>query len=161
MAAQTCTCGRNFCPDDSFCGGCGSKRLTTLAAGFAPPVPTSVASGEVAIDPMRVPACDDPSCNDASCELPTPGVVPGGGQARFEVRVDKPLSTRPGSKPAMFVHDAARTVEALVEDDQQPAFSVLWETIGSTGFFKAYFRARLGTDGLVYIDTSRLLQRAF
>lgn len=154
-----CTsCSRRLQPGDQFCERCGEAVQV--------PVPEPVFSSstpEVAVDPKR-PACD---CGDADCADEEAGkdldVTPGGGLSRFDVRVDIPIRTRPGFKPGVFIHDQARTIETKVEDDQQPAFSVLWDRVSSThrGTFKAYMKARVGSDGLLYIDTLRLLKRSW
>lgn len=176
LAQAYSRCGRCATPfvsaDDAFCGKCGTKRPAQCAVpgaalpsdtGAAPP-PAALPSREVSIDPkIGKPPCDDPNCgcdDDADCGS-LPNGVPGGGNAKFVVRVDMPIMTRPGTKPILFVHDEIRSIESTVGDDQQPAFTVLWDDIKATKKFKAYYRARLDEDGLVYIDVTRHLQRSF
>jgi len=126
----------------------------------AAPPPAAFAGGEVAIDPSRRNRCNDPNCEDEFCEQSD--LVPGGGRTKFDVRVDRPLMTKAGVKPILFVHDKARTVEAVVEDDQQPAFSTLMQLVTSTGNYKAYFKARYDEDDRrVYVDTTRMVKRNF
>jgi len=90
----------------------------------------------------------------------------GAGKDIFSVKVQVPLSDVDPDLPSfwgrtteLLVYDRRRSFEARVVPDQEPAFTSLRRAVREKGIsgLKAYFNARLGADGLVYINPSNVL----
>mmetsp|Transcript_11583 Transcript_11583/g.28775 ORF Transcript_11583/g.28775 Transcript_11583/m.28775 type:complete len:296 (+) Transcript_11583:328-1215(+) len=121
---------------------------------------------EVAIDPSR-PKPEGFDLVGASSR--GPAIAPGSrGASGFTVKVQVPLSHV--GLPDFMVHgvdggarlriyDSKRSFDVFVGPDQEPAFTTLGMKVreGGVNGCKAYFNARLAEDGLVYINSAKLL----
>lgn len=127
-----------------------------------PPPPPEAMKMEVVIDPKNFVGCNIPGCDDEDCGQTD--AVPGGGETYFDVRVEKYLQVSTEELPKMIVSDAKKTVRSLVDEDHS-GYVALRDRVGTstrtTLGFKAYFKARLGDDGMVYINISRTCKGSF
>eukprot|EP00927_Polykrikos_kofoidii_P065109 TRINITY_DN60900_c0_g1_i1.p1 TRINITY_DN60900_c0_g1~~TRINITY_DN60900_c0_g1_i1.p1 ORF type:complete len:919 (+),score=145.91 TRINITY_DN60900_c0_g1_i1:96-2852(+) len=121
-------------------------------------------TAEVAIDPSRPKPTGIPLFGGSSR---APAMTPSSkGASGFIVKVQVPIAdglpafmNGGGGDAALLVYNHKRSIDVFVGPDQEPAFTTLSMKVRSEGVngCKGYFNARLAEDGLVYVNSAKVL----